>query len=35
MVEDFKENINNCLKEIQADTGKQVDALKEETHKIP
>ena len=33
MIEKFKEDINNSLKEIQENTGKQVDALKEETQK--
>jgi uncharacterized protein YllA (UPF0747 family) len=33
MTEAFKEDINNSLKEIQENTGKQVDALKEETNK--
>jgi hypothetical protein len=33
MVEDFKKVINNSLKEIQENTGKQVDAFKEETQK--
>ena len=32
MIEAFKENINNSLKEIQENTGKQVDALKEKTN---
>jgi hypothetical protein len=32
-VEDFKKDINNSLKEIQENTAKQVDALKEETQK--
>jgi hypothetical protein len=31
--EDFKRYINNSLKEIQENTGKQVEALKEETQK--
>jgi len=31
MLEDFKKGINNSLKEIQENTGKQVKALKEET----
>jgi hypothetical protein len=31
VVEDFKKDINNSLKEIQEDTGKQVEALKGET----
>ena len=29
MIEDFKKDINNSLKEIQENTGKQVEALKE------
>ena len=29
MIEDFGENINNSPKEIQENTGKQVEALKE------
>ena len=33
MIEDFKD-INNSLKEIQENTGKQVEALKEETQKF-
>jgi hypothetical protein len=35
LVEDFKKDINNSLKEIQENTAKQVEALKEETQKIP
>ena len=31
MMEDFKKEINNPLKEIQENTGKQIEALKEET----
>ena len=31
--ESFKEHINNSLKEIQENMGKQVEALKEETNK--
>ena len=31
MVENFKKEINNSLKEIQENTGKQLEALKEET----
>jgi vacuolar-type H+-ATPase subunit E/Vma4 len=31
MVEDIKKDINNSLKEIQENTGKQLEALKEET----
>jgi hypothetical protein len=34
MIEDFKEEIDNSLKEIQENTGKKVEALKE-SHKIP
>jgi hypothetical protein len=33
MIEDFKKDINNSLKEIQENTGKQVEVLKEETQK--
>jgi esterase/lipase len=33
MIEDFKKVINNALKEIQENTGKQRDTLKEETQK--
>jgi hypothetical protein len=33
MMEDFKKDINNSLKEIQENTGKQVEALKTETQK--
>jgi hypothetical protein len=33
IIEDFKKYINNSLKEIQEDTGKHVEALKEETQK--
>ena len=33
MIEDFKKDINKSLKEIQANTGKQVEALKGETQK--
>jgi hypothetical protein len=31
MIEDFKKDINNSLKEIQENTGKQVKVLKEDT----
>ena len=31
VIEDFKKNINNSLKKIQENTGKQLEALKEET----
>jgi hypothetical protein len=31
VIEDFKKDINNSLKEIQENTGKQLEALKEET----
>jgi hypothetical protein len=30
LTEDFKQGINNSLKEIQGNTAKQVEALKEE-----
>jgi hypothetical protein len=33
MMEDFKKKINNFLKEIQENTGKQLEAFKEETQK--
>ena len=33
MMEDFKKEINNYLKEIQENTGKQLEALKEEAQK--
>jgi hypothetical protein len=33
MIEDFNKDINNFLKEIQENAGKQVEALKEETQK--
>jgi len=33
ILQDFKKDINNSLKEIQDNTGKQVEALKEETQK--
>jgi hypothetical protein len=33
MIEDFKKDINNSIKEIEENTGKQVEALKEETQK--
>ena len=31
MIEDFKKDINNSLKEIQENTCKQVEALKQES----
>jgi gas vesicle protein len=31
VIEDFKKDIKNSLKEIQENTGKQLEALKEET----
>ena len=34
MIKDFKKDINNSLKEIQENIGKQLGALKKET-KIP
>ena len=33
MMEDFKKEINNSLKEIQENTGKQLEAFKGETQK--
>ena len=33
LVEDFKKGINNSLKEIQENTAKQVEYIKEETQK--
>jgi septal ring factor EnvC (AmiA/AmiB activator) len=33
IIEDFKKDINNSLKEIQENTGKQLEALKEEIQK--
>ena len=33
LIEDFKKDINNSLKKIQENTGKQVEAFKEETKK--
>jgi hypothetical protein len=33
LIKDFKKDINNFLKEIQENTGKKVEALKEETQK--
>jgi hypothetical protein len=33
MIEEFKKDINNSLKEILENTGKQLEALKEETQK--
>ena len=33
MIEEFKKDINNSLKEIQENKGKQLEALKEETQK--
>jgi FtsZ-binding cell division protein ZapB len=34
VIEDFKKDINNSLKEIQKNTDKQLEALKEETQKF-
>jgi hypothetical protein len=31
VIEDFKKDINNSLKEIQQNTGKQQESLKEQT----
>jgi hypothetical protein len=33
MIENFNKDINNSLKEIQENTGKQVETLTEETQK--
>ena len=33
LIEDFKKDINNSLEEIQENTGKQVEALKDERQK--
>jgi hypothetical protein len=33
MIEDFKKDINNSLKEIQENTGKQLKDLKAKNHK--
>jgi hypothetical protein len=33
LVEDFKKNINNSLKELQENTAKQFEVLKEEAQK--
>ena len=33
MMEEFEKDINNSLKEVQENTGKQVETLKEETQK--
>ena len=33
MIEEFKKDINNSLKEIQENTGKEVEDLKKETQK--
>ena len=33
MIKNFQKDINNSLKEIQKNTGKQVEALNEETQK--
>ena len=35
LVEDFEKGIKNSLKEVQENTAKQVEVLKEETQKIP
>ena len=34
VIQDFKKDINNSLKDIQGNTGKQPEALKEETQKF-
>jgi hypothetical protein len=33
LIEDFKKDINNSIKEIQENKGKRVEALTEETQK--
>ena len=33
LIEDFKKDINNSLKELQENTGKQIETIKEETQK--
>jgi hypothetical protein len=33
MIEDFKKDMNNSLKELQENTSKHLEALKEETQK--
>ena len=33
LIEDFKKDLKNCLKEIQENIGKHVKALQEETQK--
>ena len=33
MIEDYKKDINNSLKEIQENTGKQLESLEEESQK--
>ena len=35
MIEGFKKDIGNSLKEIQENTDKQLEALKEQTQKFP
>jgi hypothetical protein len=35
LVEDFEKGISNSLKEVQENTGKQVEVLKEEAQKNP
>ena len=34
MIEDFNKDMNKSLKEIQKNTAKQVEALKEESQKL-
>jgi hypothetical protein len=34
-IEDFQEDIKNSLKEIQKNTGKQIEGVKEQKTKIP
>jgi hypothetical protein len=33
LIEDFKKDINNSLKELEENTGKQIETIKEETQK--
>ena len=33
LIDNFKKGINNSLQEIQENTGKQIEVLKEETQK--
>jgi hypothetical protein len=35
IIGDFKKDVNNSLKELQENTGKQLEALKKRNTKIP